>query len=178
MVLFDTAVGRCAVAWRDPEQGVTGVALPASCDAATLASVLPVSASVLPLAEAPAPVAEAVRRVSALLSGAVDDLCDVRVDLDGVPGFAAAVYAAARRVGPGETTSYGALAREIGEPGAARAVGRALGANPVPVIVPCHRVLAADGRPGGFSAPGGLATKDRLLSIERRSAGVAPTLFD
>ena len=92
----------------------------------------------------------------------------------GVPDFHRRVYEAARRIGPGHTRTYGELAAELGEPGAARAVGQALGANPFAVIVPCHRVLAAGGRGGGFSAPGGVDTKLRLLEIERARIGHQP----
>ncbi len=84
----------------------------------------------------------------------------------------------ARQIPPGETLTYGEVAARIGEPGAARAVGTALGQNPFPIVVPCHRVLAANGRTGGFSARGGVATKMRMLSIERARTGSAPTLFD
>ena len=97
------------------------------------------------------------------------------LDLDGVPEFHRRVYDVARAIPPGETRSYGEVAAALGEPGAAQAVGRALGRNPVPIVVPCHRVLAADGRLHGFSAPGGIETKRRMLALE--GAG-APTLFD
>lgn len=91
---------------------------------------------------------------------------DVRMDLSGVPPFHRDVYAAARALAVGETCTYGELAKRLGAPGAARAVGQALARNPLPLVVPCHRVLAAGGRPGGFSAPGGLITKARLLREE------------
>ena len=82
--------------------------------------------------------------------------------------FDTAVYRVARDIPPGETLTYGEIAERLDDPGAARAVGQALGANPIPIIIPCHRVLAAGGRAGGFSAPGGVATKLELLEIERR----------
>lgn len=167
---FDTAVGRCAVAWREH---LVGVALPAGADEVRWHRGAPYVRS-----SPPGAIADAIRRIRGLLDGEPDDLADIALDYSGLGPFAVDVYVAARAVPPGATTSYGEIARAIGEPGAARAVGRALGANPFPIVVPCHRVLAADGRPGGFSAPGGLVTKDRLLSIERRTAGAAPTLFD
>jgi methylated-DNA-[protein]-cysteine S-methyltransferase len=91
--------------------------------------------------------------------------------------FAARVYAVTRAVGPGETTTYGAIARALGDPAAARSVGAALGANPTPIVVPCHRVLAADGSLHGFSAPGGIATKRRMLEIERAPGFAQAPLF-
>ena len=89
--------------------------------------------------------------------------------------FDSAVYRVARTIPPGETLTYGEIARRLDEPGAARAVGQALGANPIPVIIPCHRVLAAGDRAGGFSAPGGVITKLKLLEIERRNVPFALT---
>ena len=91
-----------------------------------------------------------------------------------MPEFNRRVFAVTRTVPPGETTSYGELAARIGEPGAAQAVGRALGQNPFPIVVPCHRVVAADGRLTGFSAPGGIDTKRRMLELE---GALAPALF-
>ena len=111
--LFDTAIGRCAIAW-----------------------------------------------------GARDDLRDLVLDLDDIPEFHRRVFATARAIAPGNTVTYGELARRLGTPGAARAVGQALGANPFPIVVPCHRIVAADGSLGGFSAPGGARTKRRMLQIE------------
>ena len=94
------------------------------------------------------------------------DLAFVPIDMDGLPAFHQRVYDVARSIPPGATLTYGAIATQLGDPGSARAVGQALGRNPIPVIVPCHRVLAADGKTGGFSAPGGTATKLNLLAIE------------
>jgi methylated-DNA-[protein]-cysteine S-methyltransferase len=101
-----------------------------------------------------------------LLRGEASDLAGVALDMDQVPEFHRRVYDAARTIPPGETLSYGDIARRVGAPGAARAVGQALGRNPFPIVVPCHRVLAAGGRIGGFSAQGGVATKRRMLAIE------------
>lgn len=112
------------------------------------------------------PVAEVVRRVKAHLRGRLDPLRDVPVDLSGQPEFGRKVLQALRRVGPGRTVSYGELATRAGRPGAARAVGRIMGANPVPLIVPCHRCMGADGRLTGFSSPGGVLLKARLLHLE------------
>lgn len=108
------------------------------------------------------------------LAGTREDFSDIAVDLAGIGPFHAKVYAALRTVGWGEVTSYGALARAVGEPDAARAIGQAMGQNPVPVVIPCHRVLAAGGKVGGFSAPGGAATKRRLLALEGVRLGPDP----
>ena len=122
--------------------------------------------------------ASAIQSVQRLLTGERLDLGDIVVDLGGLGAFERSVLDAARRIPPGETRTYGDLAAAIGSPGASRAVGRALGANPAPIIIPCHRVLGADGRSGGFSAPGGTATKMRMLEIEGATRGHAPMLFD
>ena len=130
------------------------------------------------MAEPDADIRHVIARITALLSGVHDDLIDVPLDLRAVPAFDRRVYELARGIAPGSTVSYGELARRLGEPGAAQVVGRALGANPFAIVVPCHRVLAAGHRAGGFSAPGGLRTKLRLLQIERAALGNAPGLFD
>lgn len=173
--LFDTPVGICGVAWS--AAGITDLLLPGA-DAAQTRSALrrraPGSRETAP----PPAVAAALEAVRSLLSGQPAELADIALDLGRVPGFHRRVYEAARRLGPGQTCTYGELAALLGEPGAARAVGQALGANPCAVIVPCHRVLAAGGASGGFSAPGGVATKLRLLEIERARFGGQPSLFD
>src|SRR5207253_5626638 len=98
------------------------------------------------------------------------DLSELELDMDAVPPFQRRVYEQARRITPGTTLSYGELAAQLGSPGSARAVGQALGRNPFPIVVPCHRVLAAGGKVGGFTANGGITTKLRLLSIEATQA--------
>jgi methylated-DNA-[protein]-cysteine S-methyltransferase len=119
-------------------------------------------------------VARAIDEIVALLEGEPRDLTGVMLDMEHLPEFNRRVYAVARTVAPGETITYGEIAERIGERGAAQAVGQALGRNPFPIVVPCHRVLAAGGGMGGFSARGGVATKRRMLAIE--GAGT-PTLF-
>jgi methylated-DNA-[protein]-cysteine S-methyltransferase len=161
--LFDTPIGRCAVAWN--ARGIAGVQLPEARDARTRARLVerfPGAREETP----PDEVARAVDGVSALLRGERLDLSDVPLDLDGVPPFYRRVYETARGIPPGSTLTYGELAERLGKPGAARAVGQALGKNPFALVVPCHRVLAAGGRVGGFSAAGGITTKLRLLAIE------------
>ena len=172
--LFDTAIGRCGVAWS--ERGIVAVQLPAASDAATRAHVQRRAGGARE-ATAPPPVAGAIAGIVALLDGGTTEFADVAVDLDGVPPFNRRVYEIARTIPRGSTLSYGEIAGRLGDPAAARAVGQALGENPVPIVVPCHRVLAAHGRIGGFSAPGGTATKRRLLTIEGALADVELPLF-
>lgn len=173
--LFGTAVGRCAIVWG--ESGVLALRLPASEEDELRRSV----ARIAPLAaETPlsGEIARHVARIDALTRGERDDLRSIPVDLTRVPDFHRRVYDLARAIGPGETRTYGEIAKALGEAGAARAVGAALGANPVPIIVPCHRVIAAKGGTGGFTAPLGLETKLKLLSAERARFDRTPTLFD
>jgi methylated-DNA-[protein]-cysteine S-methyltransferase len=129
-------------------------------------------------AEPPEPIASAIAAVCRLLEGESVDLGFVDVDLDDVPAFERRIYDLLRAVRSGETITYGELASRAGNPGAARAVGAAMGRNPVPVIIPCHRVLAGGGRSGGFSAPGGVTTKFKLLQIEQACRSGPPQLFD
>jgi methylated-DNA-[protein]-cysteine S-methyltransferase len=171
--LFDTAIGRCAIAWSG--RGIVGVLLPERDDAATRARLLrryPGAREAAP----PNPVANAVEGIVALSAGEPRDLSEVVLDFGGMPEFNRRVYAVARTIKPGTTVTYGAIAAQLGEPDA-RGVGEAMGQNPCPIIVPCHRVVAAGGKTGGFSAPGGVATKRRLLAIEGAFRD-APTLFD
>ncbi|HZT55444.1 MAG TPA: methylated-DNA--[protein]-cysteine S-methyltransferase [Burkholderiaceae bacterium] len=174
--LFDTPIGTCALVWG--EHGLVGAALPEPSAAAMRAAVR--RRFVAAREAAPPPdVQRVIGRVLALLHGATDDLASVALDLRGVPAFNQRVYAVARAIPPGRTLTYGEVAARMGDgPQAARAVGQALGANPFPIIVPCHRVLAAGSRAGGFSAPGGTRTKLRLLEIEGAPLGGSPGLFD
>lgn len=161
--LFETAVGRCAIVWSDG--GIGAVYLPEATDAMTRSRVLrrhPASLESVP----PNETAVVIERIVALLRGESVDLGDVALDLSDVAEFDRRVYEIARTIPAGRTLSYGEIARRLGDPTLARAVGQSLGRNPWPIIVPCHRVLAADGRLGGFSAPGGAETKRKMLRIE------------
>jgi len=173
--LFDTSIGRCGIAWS--ERGVLGLQLPEARESETRARLL---AHVPEASEAPPPPAiqRAVDAITALLRGEASDLSTVALDLAAVPPFHRRVYEAARTIPPGATLSYGEIAARLGAPGAARAVGQALGRNPFAIIVPCHRVLAAGGKLGGFSANGGIATKLRLLTIEGTPVNGATPLFE
>ena len=173
--LFDTALGCCAIAWS--AHGITALQLPEADRDATVARLrrhLPLAIEAAP----PPAVRSAIEAIVALLLGQPVDLGDVLLDDAGIPDFHRRVYAVARTIAPGTTLTYGEVARRLGEPGAARAVGQALGHNPFAIIVPCHRVLAAAGRIGGFSAVGGSATKRHILTIERARLGQEPDLFE
>lgn len=172
--LFDTAIGECAVAW--DAQLLWAVHLPeASPDRLRARMQARLGA---PETAPPEFVQQAIARIRGLLEGMRDDLLDLPLALDTVPEFHRKVYEVTRAIPPGRTMTYGEVARAIGEPGASRAVGQALGLNPFAPVVPCHRVLAAGGRSGGFSAEGGAATKLRMLEIEKARFGGAPGLFD
>lgn len=189
-LLFDTPIGHCGLAWGTA--GIIGVLLPEADEEATRrrmqmrhpmlpeAGGLPASGQAQAV---PAFAGEAVIRIRQLLQGRKDRLLDLPLDMSGVPPFHRRVYLLVREVGPGSTTTYSEVAGLLGEPGAARAVGQALGRNPFAPVVPCHRVLAAAGgtpgfRPGGFSAGGGVATKLRMLQIEGARLSRTPGLFD
>lgn len=173
-VLFDTEIGLCGIAWNG--RGVAGVQLPEGSPHETRARLrrrFPEAREASP----PAPVRRAIDGVIALLRGEPSELHSVALDMDGVPSFHRRVYEVARTIPPGTTVSYGEVAARMGEPGAARDVGQALGQNPFAIIVPCHRVLAANGKVGGFSARGGVRTKLRLISSERTGGHGALPLF-
>jgi methylated-DNA-[protein]-cysteine S-methyltransferase len=173
--LFATSIGVCAVAWSN--RGLVGVELPQSGERATRVRLLGRFAGARETTPPPH-VRSAIEGMVALLAGEARDLSFVELDLEGVADFDLGVYRIARTIGPGKTLTYGEIATRLGQPGAAREVGRALGANPFPIVVPCHRVLGAGGKAGGFSAHGGVATKARLLSIEGARTSTAPLLFD
>jgi len=167
---FETALGTCGIAWRpapesDSQAVVAAVQLPEATPQATEARIARKSASNqqgIP----PKEIAEVIEKIRKHLGGEVQDFRDVAVDLDGATSFFREVYRATREIPPGQTRTYGEIAKTVGQPGAAQEVGQAMAKNPVPIIVPCHRVSAAGGKLGGFSAPGGPATKARLLALE------------
>ena len=172
--LFETAVGRCAIVWRGAR--IVGTHLPEASDARALAAL----ARRFPSGRAATPptfVAAAMARIATFLDGGADGFGDLPLDLESVSAWERRVYAAAQAIPAGTTTTYGAMAASLGDAGQARAVGQALGRNPWPIVVPCHRITAADGRTGGFSAPGGASTKLRLLEIEGALAPDTLPLF-
>ncbi len=172
--LFETAIGPCGLAWNG--RGVVGFQLPED-DISGLRSRL---ARRFPgIIEAPPPPAiqGIITEVTALLQGEARDLSTVPLDMDSVPDFDRRIYEVACAIPPGRVLTYGEVASRLGINNA-RAIGQALGRNPIPVIVPCHRVVAAGGKLGGFSAHGGATTKRRLLAIEGARRDENPTLFD
>ncbi|MBN2489628.1 MAG: methylated-DNA--[protein]-cysteine S-methyltransferase [Planctomycetes bacterium] len=162
--LFDTVLGTVGLAWT--ARGIDALVLAEGDPENTRRRLLERAPGRTAAGIAPAAMRAAARRIRRHLDGRPDALRDIALDLAAVPAFARRVYTALRCVDPGATVSYGELARRAGRPAAARAVGRAMASNPVPLLVPCHRVLTAGGKAGGFSAPGGAATKERLLWLE------------
>lgn len=173
--LFDTPIGLCAIAWSDA--GISGLQLPEADTARTRERARQRSGAQRE-ATPPTEVAQVVADVVALLQGQAADLSRAALDYRRTAPFEQRVFERTRLIPPGRTATYGAIAAALGDPAPARAVGQALGHNPFALIVPCHRVLAAHGRIGGFSAAGGAITKQRLLSIEGARAGDGPDLFD
>ena len=165
--LFETAIGPCGVAWSDA--GLTWVQLPEEDRKATRGRLLAKSSAqgkLAPEKATPPWVKDAIARVREHLAGKPQELGRIPLDVSGVSDFTAKVFRAAQAVPAGRTATYGELAAAVGSPGASRAIGRAMASNPWPVIVPCHRVVAAGGGAGGFSAYGGLLTKERILKLE------------
>ena len=174
--LFATAIGDCALAWNDV--GIVAAWLPEASRGrlrARIESRFPGAVETAP----PAVSAAAIAAITALLDGERIDLLAVRIDDSRLAAFDRRVYAAARTIPPGRVVSYAELAARVGADATAREVGAALGRNPFPIIVPCHRIVAAGaGDLGGFSAPGGTATKRRLLTIEDARRDGERDLFD
>ncbi len=163
-LIFETASGSCGIAWNGT--GISRFQLPSRTAIATERNMLRRLPDATP-STPPPEVGEAVAAVRRYFDGEKIDFSSVQLDLDGQDGLFRRIYAATRRVGWGDTTTYGALARELGAgPEVARDVGQAMTRNPVPLIIPCHRVLAAGGKVGGFSAPGGSVAKAHMLQLE------------
>ncbi|MBN8957186.1 MAG: methylated-DNA--[protein]-cysteine S-methyltransferase [Rhizobiales bacterium] len=175
ILVFDTALGPCGLAWS--ERGIVAAQLPEDDPAETRAR-LRARTGGAPEADPPPYVQDARDDVIALMQGAPVDFERTPLDLKRTPAFNRSVYAIARTIPPGATLTYGDIAQRLGDLTLSRAVGYALGKNPIPIIIPCHRVLAAGAKTGGFSAPGGVRTKLRMLAIEGALANDAPTLFD
>jgi methylated-DNA-[protein]-cysteine S-methyltransferase len=162
--VFETPIGHGGISWNT--HGVTGIQMPephAASIRARFQRRFPQAHESLP----PPHIQEAIGKMTALLSGESPDLSFVQLDLNNIPALDRQVYELARTIPRGETLTYGQIAKRLGDPLLARDVGQALARNPFPIVVPCHRVVAAGGKLGGFSARGGVATKQRLLAIEQ-----------
>ncbi|MGH6952101.1 MAG: methylated-DNA--[protein]-cysteine S-methyltransferase [Vitreimonas sp.] len=174
VALFDTAIGRCGLAWG--ARGLIGVQLPERTPHATRIRLMRHCPNA-DETEPPKHIQRAIDDIAALLRGEKKSLRAIPLDMSRVAPFNARVYQTTRAIPPGVTRTYGEVARAIGEPDGARAVGQALGRNPFPIVVPCHRVLGVDGKLVGFSATGGIATKLKMLKIEGWRQN-EPSLFD
>lgn len=165
-LVFATSLGFAALGWN--ERGVARFALPEESQAQAVRNAARWSGSqaVADENDVPHGVAKAIELVRRYANAEAVSFSEVALDLDGIDAFRRAIYAAACRLGHGVTTTYGALAEDAGYPGMAREAGQALGSNPIPLIIPCHRIVAAGGKIGGFSAPGGSRTKQKLLMHE------------
>ena len=173
--IFDSAIGPCGIIWG--ERGITGVQLPMGNEEKTRKRIRQRNGEVTE-APPPAEVQTAIAGMVELLAGKPNDLLDIELDLDDVPEFNRGVYDIARKIPPGKTITYGDIAKQLGGVELSRDVGQALGRNPCPIVVPCHRVLAAGNKPGGFSANGGVVTKLKMLAIEGAAVNHTPSLFD
>jgi methylated-DNA-[protein]-cysteine S-methyltransferase len=170
--LIDTALGTFGIAWT--EAGVARVALPGRDRARTEVWISREPAVPgFPEGE----LAELPELIRGYAKGETIDFSGVPLDLEGIPEFNRQAYAELLRVRYGETTTYGAIARALGDVARSRAVGQAMGANPIPLIIPCHRVLGADGRSGGFSSPGGVSAKMRMLALEHAASPTGQYAF-
>jgi methylated-DNA-[protein]-cysteine S-methyltransferase len=172
--LFGTPIGTCGIAWS--ERGISRVLFPEADEARTRRLLVRTSGA--EEGEPPPPIKAVIDDIGALLAGESRAFADAALDYGAAEPFEVAVYELTRTIPPGRTLTYGEVAARAGGEGDARAVGAALGRNPVPIVVPCHRVIASDGRMHGFSGRGGIATKLKLLEIEGWRPDEGPTLFD
>lgn len=162
--LFETSIGTCGIAWS--EAGLARVQLPEGTPAAAEARLARVSRGEPAAPPYPHAIAALIVDIQALLRGERIDFSSVTLDLARLPEFDRRVYDITRAIPAGSTATYGDVATKLGDVGLSRVVGQALGRNPIPIVIPCHRVVAAGGEIGGFSATGGAATKRRILDIE------------
>ncbi len=168
--VFETPLGWCGIAWHEGANSsapptVTCLQLPEATAKMTESRIAQRSGARKP-STPPPQIAEIIEKVCKHLRGEVQDFRNIALNLGGADPFARQVYEAARSIPAGQTRTYGEIAKDLGQPGAARDVGQALAKNPIALIIPCHRVVAAGGKPGGFSARGGPATKAKMLALE------------
>ncbi|WP_428407608.1 methylated-DNA--[protein]-cysteine S-methyltransferase [Hyphococcus sp.] len=171
-VLFDTVLGRCGVAWGP--KGVRAVSFAEASDEATIKRLMRRAPGAVEAAP-PGEIAALIQDIRALFEGERRDLSHAPLDWDGVGAFEREVYELSLKINPGEAKTYGDLAKALGDVAQSRRVGQALGRNPFPIVVPCHRIVGASGAMTGFSAPGGAELKRKLLKIE---GAIGPDLFD
>lgn len=174
--IFDTAIDPCGIVWGD--HGIVGVQLPEATEARTRNRLQKRFRNACE-ASPPPKIAAVIENIVSLLDGAKTDFSSTPIDIKTLPEFNRRVYEVTSSIPSGATMTYGEIAAKLGEePQVARDVGQALGENPVPLIIPCHRVLAANGKPGGYSGSGGVKTKLRLLTIEGVKLSSEPSLFE
>lgn len=174
--IFDTAIGPCGIVWGN--HGIVGVQLPEATEARTRNRLQKRFRNARE-ASPPPKIAAVIENIVSLLDGAKTDFSNTPIDIKTFPEFNRRVYEVTSSIPSGATMTYGEIAAKLGEePQVARDVGQALGENPVPLIIPCHRVLAANGKPGGYSGSGGVKTKLRLLTIEGAKLSDGPSLFE
>lgn len=172
--LFPTPIGQCGIAWAD--ERIVATQLPEASDPLT-AKRVSIRASGAIEGTPPLFVEDAIAAIQSLLSGSRQDLTFIACDFTALDALQVKIYEATRRVQPGDTRTYGEIAAELGNRQLAQAVGQAMGRNPLPIIVPCHRILGANGKLTGFSAGGGKETKLRMLQIEGAPIGAENPLF-
>lgn len=173
LTLFDTALGRCGLAWRDV--GLITTSFPELDDEKTKSRLRRRAPEAQEILASPVNIEKLIADIRALFDGEAINLAGTKLDLAGISEFDQAVFALSLDIKPGETKTYGDLARALGDVSLSRRVGQSLGRNPLPIVVPCHRIVGAGGAMTGFSAPGGTETKRKLLKIE---GALAPDLFD
>ncbi|MEM9619913.1 MAG: methylated-DNA--[protein]-cysteine S-methyltransferase [Pseudomonadota bacterium] len=173
VILFDTALGRCGLVWGPA--GILASSFPYSSDDETRAHMRRRAPNAVEAKIASPAIVSVIDDIVALFEGEQRDLSQTDLDMTGIPEFERIVYGLTLAISPGETKTYGDLARTMGDVSLSRRIGQALGRNPIPIIVPCHRVVGANGAMTGFSAPGGAEAKRRLLKIE---GALEPELFD
>ena len=171
--LFDTPLGRCGIAWG--ENGIVAATFPEASDEKSRERLRRRAVDALETDVLPEPIEAARSGIIRLMRGEKETLKDIVLDMNGVGEFESAVYALSRAIPVGETRTYGDLARKLGDVAFSQRVGQTLGRNPFPIIVPCHRIVGADQKMTGFSAPGGIETKRALLKIE---GAIGPDLLD
>jgi methylated-DNA-[protein]-cysteine S-methyltransferase len=161
---FPTSFGICGVAWT--HEGIIAFCLPEASEKQMRTRLKNITCNSESLEALPSWIKQLIRKVKAHMAGDSQNFSDMPLNLNGTSEFQRSVYLAAQKIPSGNVITYADLAKAIGKPKAARAIGNALAKNPIPLIIPCHRIIASSGKLGGFSAPGGFKTKSALLHCE------------